>query len=337
MIVIAALGVSAAVAPTLALATPAVAPHGKPTIASVQRQLGQLAVTNGQLVEKFNQARIKVDNRTRAAAKARAAAARATRAYNRANVTFTRTVQAQYESGGIGMGGVLLDSNSGNNYINRLDTMNLLSSHDADVVTAVTRSHAIATQKAALARTMLAQATKERDALGQKRDSVSKQIAKYRKLLATLNSAQQAAYIRANSHSVTPSTIQHTIKHFTVTPTSAAAHTAVEFALAQVGKPYVWGSGGPSSYDCSGLTMASWAAAGVSLPHSSRDQYNYGTHVSRDQLQPGDLIFFYQPISHVTIYIGNGLMVSAPTSGQDVTVVPLDAFNSDYAGATHIG
>jgi cell wall-associated NlpC family hydrolase len=337
MIVIAALGVSAAVAPTLALATPASAPHGKPTIASVQRQLGQLAVTNGQLVEKFNQARIQVDKRARAAAAARATAARATRAYNRANITFTRTVQAQYESGGMSMGGALLDSDSGNNYIDRLDTMNLLSSHDADVVTAVTRTHAVATQKAALARTLLAQATTERDALGKKRDSVSKQITRYRQLLATLNSAQQAAYIRANSHSVTPSTIKKTVKHFALAATSAAAHTAVEFALAQVGKPYVWGSAGPSSYDCSGLTMSAWAAAGVSLPHSSRDQYNYGTHVARDQLQPGDLIFFYQPISHVTIYIGNGLMVSAPTAGEDVTVVPVDAFDNVYAGATHIG
>ena len=69
--------------------------------------------------------------------------------------------------------------------------------------------------------------------------------------------------------------------------------------------------------------MMAWAAAGVSLPHSAASQYNYGNHVSRDQLEPGDLIFFYSPIGHVTIYIGNGLMVSAPTEGEPVSVVPL--------------
>ena len=75
----------------------------------------------------------------------------------------------------------------------------------------------------------------------------------------------------------------------------------------------------------------------MSLPHSSLDQYNYGTHVSRSQLRPGDLVFFYAPISHVTIYVGDGMMVSAPETGEDVSLVPLSEFNSDYAGATHIG
>ena len=76
----------------------------------------------------------------------------------------------------------------------------------------------------------------------------------------------------------------------------AGPQAAVQFALDQVGKPYVCGAAGPDAYDCSGLTMASWQQGGVSLPHSAADQYNYGHHVSFDQLQPGDLMFFYQPI-----------------------------------------
>jgi cell wall-associated NlpC family hydrolase len=83
--------------------------------------------------------------------------------------------------------------------------------------------------------------------------------------------------------------------------------------------------------------MASWRAAGVSLPHSSREQYGYGTHVSVSELQPGDLVFMYNPISHVTIYIGGGMLVSAPQSGQDVSVVPLSSFMNVYAGATRVG
>jgi cell wall-associated NlpC family hydrolase len=117
---------------------------------------------------------------------------------------------------------------------------------------------------------------------------------------------------------------------------SGRAQTAINFALAQVGKPYVWGAAGPSSYDCSGLTMASYAAAGIHLPHSSLMQYNYGTHVSYGSLRPGDLVFFYHPIGHVAMYIGHGMLVSAPQTGQDVMVVPLKYFMSDYVGATRL-
>ena len=96
---------------------------------------------------------------------------------------------------------------------------------------------------------------------------------------------------------------------------TAAAQVAVNTALAQLGKPYVWGGAGPSSFDCSGLTQYAYGAAGRSLPHSSRMQSSVGTPVSTANLQPGDLLFFYSPVSHVGMYIGNGQMVHAPTSG----------------------
>ena len=98
--------------------------------------------------------------------------------------------------------------------------------------------------------------------------------------------------------------------------------------MAQRGKPYVWAAAGPGSFDCSGLTMYAYAAAGVSLPHSSRMQSQMGQPVSRDQLQPGDLVFFYSPVSHVGIYIGNGQMVHAPTSGDVVKVASVDSMSA---------
>jgi cell wall-associated NlpC family hydrolase len=112
---------------------------------------------------------------------------------------------------------------------------------------------------------------------------------------------------------------------------SGSAGAAVQFALAQVGKPYAWGGSGPGSYDCSGLTSAAWAAAGVSLPHSSSMQYSATSRVDRSALQPGDLVFFGSPIHHVTMYIGNGQMVESPRSGLTVRVVSMD--RSDYVGA----
>ena len=116
-----------------------------------------------------------------------------------------------------------------------------------------------------------------------------------------------------------------------VVAASSAAQVAVNTALAQVGDPYVWGAGGPDAFDCSGLTSYAYAAAGVALPHSSRAQSTLGRQVSRQELQPGDLVFYYTPISHVAMYIGNGQMVHASTSSQPVKVV---AFGS-MGGFTH--
>jgi cell wall-associated NlpC family hydrolase len=93
------------------------------------------------------------------------------------------------------------------------------------------------------------------------------------------------------------------------------AAKALAFARAQIGKPYVWGATGPDSYDCSGLTQAAWKAAGVTLPRTTYDQVNVGTTVSLADAQPGDLIFFYDDISHVGIYIGDGMMIHAPKPG----------------------
>lgn len=113
------------------------------------------------------------------------------------------------------------------------------------------------------------------------------------------------------------------------------AQTAVDAALSQVGKPYRWGAEGPDSYDCSGLTLWAWKHAGVSLPHNSGMQYNSTPRVPRGDWQPGDLLFFGNPIHHVSMYIGNGQMVEAPYTGSRVRVV--DASRSDYVGAGRPG
>lgn len=118
-------------------------------------------------------------------------------------------------------------------------------------------------------------------------------------------------------------------------PASGRAAAAVQYALAQVGDSYVYGAAGPDAFDCSGLTMMAWAQAGVGLPHSSSAQYSSGPHVAFSDLQPGDLVFYYSPISHVGIYIGNGLIVHAanPSSGVRVAGV----FSMPYSGAVRPG
>lgn len=113
---------------------------------------------------------------------------------------------------------------------------------------------------------------------------------------------------------------------------AAKAEKALAFARAQIGKPYVWGATGPDSYDCSGLTQGAWNAAGISLPRTTYDQVNAGTTVPVSSAQPGDLVFFYDDVTHVGIYIGNGMMIHAPKPG---TYVREESIFYDGEGSIH--
>jgi len=111
---------------------------------------------------------------------------------------------------------------------------------------------------------------------------------------------------------------------------TAAAQAAVNAALSKLGSPYSYGKTGPGTFDCSGLTLWAYGQAGTTIPRTSREQSTFGAAVPRDQLQPGDLVFFYSPVSHVGMYIGDGKMVHAPDTGDVVKISPLQ---SQYSGA----
>lgn len=110
---------------------------------------------------------------------------------------------------------------------------------------------------------------------------------------------------------------------------------ALQAALSRRGDPYVWGAAGPSAFDCSGLVVWAFAQEGIALPHYTGDLWNSGVHIPRNDLEPGDLVFFFPDISHVGIYIGDGLMVDAPDFGLTVRVDPV--YWADYDGAVRIG
>jgi cell wall-associated NlpC family hydrolase len=116
---------------------------------------------------------------------------------------------------------------------------------------------------------------------------------------------------------------------------SGSAGAAVSYAMGQVGDAYVYGAAGPDAFDCSGLTMMAWAQAGVSLPHSSSAQYSSGPQVAASALQPGDLVFYYSPISHVGMYIGNGQIVHAANPSTGVQVAGL--YSMPFSGAVRPG
>jgi cell wall-associated NlpC family hydrolase len=163
------------------------------------------------------------------------------------------------------------------------------------------------------------------EALAKEKAIVEAKLAEAKELLAELETEERERVLASRGSTRLPSGV----------PTSGRAAAAVRYAMAQVGDAYVYGAAGENAFDCSGLTMRAWAQAGVSLPHSSSAQFNSGPRVSASDLQPGDLVFYYSPISHVGMYIGNGLIVHAANPGTGVAVSGL--YSMPYVGAVRPG
>ncbi len=151
--------------------------------------------------------------------------------------------------------------------------------------------------------------------------ALAKLISKQKSILATLTARQRAAARAASvgSGGTTTSTFTGPTG-----PTATQAQRAVAFAYAQLGKPYVWGAAGPDSFDCSGLVMAAWASAGVSVPRVTYQQWATLPHVPMSDIQPGDLVFF-DAVGHVAIYVGSNMIIDAPQPGQSVEKVSLSS------------
>lgn len=340
------LAVSAAV--VLALLTPvASAAWGDPTpsVAGVTQKLTELARQSETLTEQYNAATEDVAAKQRAADQAKHQADQAVADYQSARSQLSSTIAAVYEGSEFRTASALLTSTSGQDYVDTLNTLDVIGAHRSDLVSMLDAKKQTADSQITKATALLSDAKKKQADLAKQRSAVESSISSYQSTLDRLNAEQRAAYL--NQNAATPQVV-HQAQAQAQTPgsspvssgsyhaSSAAAQAAVNFALAQVGKPYVYAASGPNSYDCSGLTMASWRQGGISLPHNAAEQYGYGTHISVSQLQPGDLMFYYQPIGHVTIYVGNGMMVSAPQPGENVKLMPISSMMGDYTGATHL-
>ena len=164
--------------------------------------------------------------------------------------------------------------------------------------------------------------------LSVEKDTVDEKLAEAKSVLSDLEAEERERLSVASRSGVSRTPVS-------VVPASGRAGAAVAYAMAQVGDAYVYGAMGENAFDCSGLTMRAWAQAGVSLPHSSSAQYGSGPHIAASDLQPGDLVFYYSPISHVGMYIGNGMIVHAANPGTGVAVSGL--YSMPYVGAVRPG
>jgi cell wall-associated NlpC family hydrolase len=303
----------------------------EPTRATSPEQAAQLVSDASRQLEvvseQVNTAKAELDRQRAAADAADQAAADAQAQLDALDGQIREIARSAYTSGGdehFATLNVLMTSGSADEFLAQLGTLNAIAGHTVDVVEQVSDSAAAAEQARAQADAARDQAQRLLDGVSAQQADLESQIADYQRQYAALTAPQQAVVSRARSG-------EDAAPVDRVVAGSAAAQAAVDTALAQVGDAYVWGAAGPNAFDCSGLTQYAYAAAGVSLPHSSGLQSRMGRAVSKSELQPGDLIFFYSPVSHVAMYIGNGQMVHASTAGQPVkvaSVASMPGYNS---------
>lgn len=310
----------------LPLATSYAAPHH--SLKQAKHQVAALHNKAEQASERYNQARVmrkNIETRLHAVEK-RVKAQQGEVDAMEAKVG--GLASATYQNAGFGSEMRLILSDNPREFLQNATALQQVTRRQSTVLSGVVQARRILAADQKLLVQQEAQLAKVRKQLAQQKSQVKSHLAKAQSVVdhleakqrAKLEAERQAAIARASRAS----------RSYTG-PASGRAGTAVSFAYAQLGKPYEWGADGPSSYDCSGLTMAAWRQAGVSLPHSSSGQYSGGRKVAKSDLQPGDLVFYYSPIHHVGIYVGGGMIIDAPNSSTPVRKTSLDSM--PYSGA----
>ena len=288
------------------------------------------------VTERFLDAREQLKAQQAAAQAATAALEEAEAQLGRAQQAVRGVARSAYTGEGLSTFSAMMTSGSADEFVNRVGVLQMVAGHQNELLDRAAVANVGAAQARATAEQAAAAAQETFDRVAAQQADLEAQIADYRAVYDRLTDEERAAAVAAApaAHDDQASRVERTDSEplsTTVAAGSQAAQVVVDTALAQQGKPYVWAAEGPGSYDCSGLVLYAFAAAGLGVPHSSRMQSEMGTPVSRSQLAPGDLVFFYSPVSHVGIYIGDGKMVHAPTFGDVVKISGVD----DMGGYSH--
>ncbi|MFK0026458.1 NlpC/P60 family protein [Streptomyces sp. NPDC090798] len=324
----------------------------KPSVEEVEKKVDDLYHQAETATEKYNATREKTAQQRKRVDSLLDDVAQRTEKLNTAREELGSFAAAQYRTGAAAPDTAsLLLADNPQDYFDQTQLMNRLTTRQKAAVDDYVTEQAATTKKRAEASKSLQTLTTTQSALRTSKADVQRKLAEARSLLSKLTAeekarlaaierkkreaadrkaaelaqqqaaaekkAQEAAAGQQTGSGTSGTTGSAGTSGNAATDTSytAKADKALAFARTQIGKPYVWGATGPGSYDCSGLTQAAWKAAGVTLPRTTYDQVNAGTTVSLADIKPGDLVFFYDDISHVGLYIGNGMMIHAPKPG----------------------
>jgi cell wall-associated NlpC family hydrolase len=309
-----------------------------PSREEVEQARARLDSLNRELdlmVEQYNQARIKLQEVQARLADVRAQAQRAQATADRAITSLNANAARAYRGVGSQIA-ELFESASLADFSDRLEFIGSMAQADSDLAVEAESAQQEARWTAAELKATAEERQGIVDALGAKQDQIESRVAeardlyeeldrKYHEALAAEAAAQEAVGTVGGGSPIPP-------------PPAPNANVAsvLQAAYSMIGTPYQYGGSSPETgFDCSGFTMWAWSHAGVYLPHSSAAQYASLPHVAQSDLQPGDLVFFYSPISHVGIYVGGGSMIHSPQTGSVVSVVPI--YWDSFAGAARPG
>ncbi|MET7642851.1 NlpC/P60 family protein [Streptomyces sp. NPDC005426] len=328
------------------------APAPKPSIEDVQKKVDDLYRQAGTATQQYNQAKEATAEQRSKVDTLLDDVARRTEKLNEARRTLGTYAAAQYRGGALAPTATFFLADDPQSFFDQTHLMDRMTERQTRAVSDFRTQQAKASEQRAEAVASLETLTESQATLRTSKQSVQTKLSQARGLLSKLTAEEkarlaelerkkeaeaerkaaelakkQAAAKKAEADRKAEEGAKETGSG-TGTGTgsgtgadagaSTKAATVMAFARAQLGKPYVWGATGPASYDCSGLTQAAWKAAGVDIPRTTWDQVNVGTRIATEDLQPGDLVFFYDDISHVGIYKGDGMMIHAPKPGANV-------------------
>ncbi|MER5717301.1 NlpC/P60 family protein [Streptomyces sp. NPDC002132] len=341
---------SVALLPQTAQAAPSA--DGKPSLEEVEKKVGDLYRQAESATEKYNAAKERTAQQRTRVDGLLDDVARRTEKLNEAREELGSFAAAQYRTGAsVPDTATFLLADTPQDYFDRTQLMDRLTSRQKESVDAYVTEQSATMKKRQEASQSLQTLTASQNDLKTAKATVQRKLSDARVLLSRLTAqekarlaeiekrkqreaarkaaelARQQAAERAAERERSAGSSGSDAPSASSSPSSSSsspapdasygskAAKALAYARAQIGKPYVWGATGPDSYDCSGLTKAAWKAAGVSLPRTTYDQVDAGTAVSVADARPGDLIFFYDDVTHVGLYIGNGMMIHAPKPG----------------------
>jgi peptidoglycan DL-endopeptidase CwlO len=307
---------------------PSAPTYADPDINDVQSRVDKLYHQAEQAAERFNDAKIKLADLQKDLVALKADQAAQQAQVDKIQSVVDEAIAAQYEGQSLSATGQLVLSDNPGEFLAEMTTLGAYNDVQAQAISDYAKAAKALDIRREAVEERSAELKKTQQALAKEKASSDAKLDEAKDLLADLEEKERARFDEAASRGTTtriPSNV----------PVSGRAAAAVHYALAQVGDAYVYGAAGPSAFDCSGLTMMAWAQAGVGLPHSSGAQMGSGARVSSDNLAPGDLVFYYSPVSHVGIYIGGGQIVHAanPSTG----VVVAGVFSMPFSGAVRPG
>ncbi|MGX9883537.1 NlpC/P60 family protein [Streptomyces sp. NPDC002276] len=344
-------GHTARTAATIALAGAATATgfdgtsHAEPqlTPTQVKAKVDKLYQEAEVATEKYDGAKEKADAAEKRLNTLRDEAARKTQKLNSARDALGYVAAAQYRSGGIDPAVQLMLSDDPEQYLDGAEFADRAGHRQTAAVALVRQQLREIEQLRGAAHIELTSLKSRQAELGRQKKTINGKLDQARRLLSALPPQQRTRVEQTAGTSGRASRSATTARDGLHAPGSSAATAdapnsraaaAVSYAYQKLGSPYVWGATGPNAFDCSGLVQAAYNSAGVSLPRTTYAQINAGQRVSRDELRPGDLVFFYSGISHVGIYVGDGQMIHAPNPTAPVRLAPIDQM--PFAGATRV-